>query len=56
MHSKNPRSNFWESTGGTDEVIVTRFNSDGRLAVPESEAGILLADLDKKRLPKGPPT
>ena len=39
------------------QVIITWFpiNSDGRITVPESEADILLHDLDKKRAPKGLP-
>ena len=39
------------------QVIFTRFpiNSDGRITVPESEADILLHDLDNKRAPKGLP-
>ena len=39
------------------QVIITRFpiNADGRITVPESEADILLHDLDKKTAPKGLP-
>ena len=39
------------------DVIVTRFpiNPDGRITVSESEAEVLLHDLDNKRAPKGFP-
>ena len=39
------------------QVIITRFpiNADGRITVPESEANILLHDLDNKRAPRGLP-
>ena len=37
------------------DVIITRFpiNPDGRITVSESEAEVLLHDLDNKRAPKG---